>query len=156
MFDSLINRKRKPIRYPAAKRFLWFHPHFHKYSEHITLNENFTFTKRTDGGDFVIRACKLNLVESLEKRFLARAVTNVVHADGLEHAVDTIAANIRGKIYGIEQGAKALIRRFNLNMVEAETVLQTKLTDSVDADIKVREDLRRMFRVVNARPPLKS
>ncbi len=113
-----------PIEYPTEENFQWFHPHYHRYNEHIIRTPEWTFIKKTPQGDFTIRACKLDVPEQLEKRFLARAIANLVHSDSLEDALKLVCTSMKAEYYGIQQAAEALHRHCNLPMDEGLALIE--------------------------------
>jgi hypothetical protein len=56
--------------YPnSAAPFLWVHPHFHNYSEHILIHEAWVYEANAGSreGDAVISKCKLTLLSGIER-----------------------------------------------------------------------------------------
>lgn len=122
-----------PIQYPSDEDFEWFHPHYHRYDEHIFRTPEWTFIHKSTQGDFTIRACKLDNPEQLNKRFLARAKANIVHSDSLRDALNLVCSSIRAKYYGTKQAADVLNQHCNLPQEEAEALIQI-WTESMDSD----------------------
>src|SRR5690349_14502706 len=124
-FDPFGPRdKISPIQYPNEVDFEWFHPHFHRYGDHITRTPEWTFIHKTPQGDFTIRACKLDLPEQLEKRFLARAMANLEHSDSLRDALNLVCASLKAKYYGMTQAADALYKHCKLPLDEGKALIQ--------------------------------
>lgn len=68
-FDPLLIRPDWNTVYPdSGESFLWIHPHFHSYSDHIRITEHWLYERRTHEGDAVIRVCKLDKAEVLARR----------------------------------------------------------------------------------------
>ncbi|WP_323923947.1 HNH endonuclease family protein [Aeromonas veronii] len=59
---------------PAA--FSWVHPHFHLYSEHISISRGWVFKYLTNEGKNTIDGVKLNDVGEIERRALAEKLEN--------------------------------------------------------------------------------
>lgn len=127
-FDALRNRVKIPMRYPRNNRFLWVHPQLHRYSAHIKISENFTYSSTTSEGLAVIGVCKLDQAEELTKRFLARARSSTDHAGGFANAVSAHAVSIRSKYYGLEQGATALSEKYLIDYDESKKLIELKIS----------------------------
>ncbi|OFA05654.1 HNH endonuclease [Duganella sp. HH101] len=57
-------------RYPtSAATFLWVHPHFHDYSDHILIHDAWVYEAKggSPEGDAVIGKCKLALLSGIER-----------------------------------------------------------------------------------------
>lgn len=101
---------RSPISQPAAyprkaKHFLWVHPHFHLYSDHLTIHEGWIYeaNNQSQEGQAVIRACKLDLLKDKERKNRKISVST---AQSLEQAIKAAIANIPN--VGIDQLCKEL------------------------------------------------
>lgn len=131
-----------PIQYPNDTDFEWFHPHYHRYEQHIFRTPEWTFIHLTTQGDFTIRACKLDNPEQLSKRFLARAKANVMHSTSLRDALHLVCSSINAKYYGINQAASALNQKCNLPKEEAQALIELWMesmnSDNLDVIAKAR------------------
>jgi 5-methylcytosine-specific restriction endonuclease McrA len=113
-FDPLLDRGTSPLKYPGKGKFFWFHPHFDLYSDHIKINENFTFTKITEQGGAVITACGMDDAKLLAERFLSRAESTVVrnkHAK-FDQLVNAVSNDIVQQKFGVEQGLASLMKEY--------------------------------------------
>ena len=153
-FDPLKNRTRKIVRFPAEKNFLWFHPHYHTYSNHIRFNENCTFTRESDQGENVIEACGLADSEGLKRRFLSQAQSIVgrTKGDGLKESVRTLALNIVQRNISIEQAASALSHTWQFPLAEAIALIAAwKSHFENDDDSALKQRANRALEVVTAK-----
>ena len=76
-YDGLLNRAQpRPLAvYPIRGQIRWVHPQLHSYSQHIEVNEDFVYIALTDEGSCVISVCRLDRVEVLQSKFLAKAIS---------------------------------------------------------------------------------
>lgn len=109
-YDARIDRISDP---PAAystdpNDYLWVHPYFHKYSEHIELVRGYVFrvVDGSENGDAVITVCGLKGIASLESNAIEMQVKS---SNGLESALMNLWAN---PLLDDAQGASALIAAF--------------------------------------------
>jgi 5-methylcytosine-specific restriction endonuclease McrA len=128
-FDPLFIRPWHEDLYPSdANYFLWVHPHFHTYSDHIRITKEWLYQAITYEGQALIKVCKLDRAEVLARRkqveaYAAqttnmRAFLNVVSANQLEVNPDT-CKDILTKKYGVgEKDAVALIDAWFAHGVE--------------------------------------
>ena len=127
-FDPLKERAVDITKYPTGatvnKLITWYHPHFHEYARHIERTPEWTFLKCSDEGDFTIRACKLDILAELDKRFRARAVANMNHSPTVKDALYAIVSSIRSQRYGVEQAIFALQESCQLSRSEAKQLLE--------------------------------
>ena len=73
-FDPLFIRPYWSGEYPdTALQFLWVHPHFHSYSDHVHITDKWLYVARSYEGDTLIRVCKLDKSEVLARRKLVDA-----------------------------------------------------------------------------------
>ncbi|TKC87909.1 HNH endonuclease [Trinickia terrae] len=73
-FDPLLIRPFWSSTYPANKdEFLWVHPYFHKYSDHVRITRKWLYEARSFEGKALIKVCKLDNSEVLARRKLIGA-----------------------------------------------------------------------------------
>ncbi|RXV67311.1 hypothetical protein D1006_18670 [Burkholderia stabilis] len=94
--DLLVSALAAAAAYPQGlDDYLWVHPYFHKYSDHIRIREGMLFEavgaiKQRERGEAVIGMCKLNTISGVERR---RAGEIAIHAANVINAItDTIGA----------------------------------------------------------------
>lgn len=74
-FDPLeVRGLNPPSDYPTwSGSFRWIHPYFDKYSDHIRITDHRLYVKVTKKGWAVIKACKLDEAETLNRSIAAEA-----------------------------------------------------------------------------------
>lgn len=155
-FDPLANRATSCLKYPKGlTSFIWFHPHIHKYSDHIKISENMLFSKVTRGGGYVIHACKLNQSKTIENKFTVRAITLARHAPNLRVAVLSLSSAVVSGTFGREQAITALTDIFRLKIAEAEALLGDWIPYVKKDSILLRERAKRALTAVSRKLALR-
>lgn len=125
-FDPLLDRTRPVSSYPSKGDFCWFHPHYERYSSHIRISSEFTFTQITVEGGTVIDICGLADPESLAQRFASRAeATTVRNAKAtLQKLLNTLSSDIAQKKYGMSHAVAELVTKRDLDAATASSLVQ--------------------------------
>lgn len=87
-FDPLeVRGLNPPSDYPTwSGSFRWVHPYFDRYSDHILITDRRLYVKVTKKGWAVIKACKLDEAETLNRSIAAEAFSAKYH--GIADALD--------------------------------------------------------------------
>lgn len=125
MHDALRNRNqaRPLVVYPAAPDLIWFHPQYDSYGQHITIDDEFEFTGKTDGGRAVIVECGLDRSEVLAQKFLARAVSRAAHSTSFRHKLETLGDGVRTLYWSKTHAATALAKGSPISQQKAVQLL---------------------------------
>ncbi|HDS1747800.1 MULTISPECIES: HNH endonuclease domain-containing protein [Pseudomonas] len=94
--------------YPPPGSILWFYPYSHRYSDHISRTENWTYKRLSHQGEAVIRVCKLDKAEVLASRFAIRALIQAKRSKNARTAFTSLAAHVHDEVCSIEQAVDAL------------------------------------------------
>ncbi|MEX3998748.1 HNH endonuclease [Paraburkholderia sp. EG285A] len=155
-FDPLANRASSCIKYPSGlTSFTWFHPHIHRYSDHIKISKNMLFSRVTRGGAYVIYACKLNESTTIENKFAVRAKTQARHAPKLRVAMFALSAGILSGTYGMEQAKEALVDIFKLKVGEADVLLRDWIAFANASNSRVSERAERALTALSGKLALR-
>lgn len=130
LHDALRNRSqaRPLVGYPVAADLIWFHPQHDQYSKHITIDDEFGFTGKTEEGRAVISECGLDQAEILERKFYARAFSRAVHAASFRRRLETLADGVRSLYFSKAHAARALAEHSSIALQEARQLLERFLT----------------------------
>lgn len=110
-YDPRRNRANTPKAYPkSANSFIWVHPHFHAYRDHIQIQKGFIYrqAKNSPNGGAVIDVCDLANVAAVELRARERAVKG---AKSLTKAILGLAPHVDH--WSDQQLISFLLARFN-------------------------------------------
>lgn len=138
MYDPLADRTQaRPLKaYPDAAGLAWYHPQFSNYSDHISIDRNFLFTGKTDGGKAVVKECGLDRTEVLEKKFLARAKARARSAVTLRDVVDNLLTGIRSEVFSEVYAQRALAGECSISEKEAGLLLSLAETARTAAELE--------------------
>ncbi len=65
---SLVFASTAAVDVLPSSKYRWVHPHFHNYSEHMSLSVGWVFTPLTSQGRRTVRGLDLNALEAIERR----------------------------------------------------------------------------------------
>lgn len=155
-FDPLTNRGSSCAKYPKGMTaFTWFHPHIHKYSDHIKISKNMLFSRITRGGAYVIHACKLNQSSTIENKFTARAITQVRNAPNLRVAIGSLSTSIASGNLGEAQAKAALTQCFQLKAPEADALLAAWVPHVATSNSRLRIRAERALAAISRKLQLR-
>lgn len=119
-FDPLANRSATPNTLPASyKDYEWVHPHFAKYSECISINENWLYSWLNLKGKYTIQACKLDRSEVLARRLASEALAS--QSKNLNHYLFSLTGRIDE--IGHRDIVRSLCDRFDLTEETASKIV---------------------------------
>lgn len=130
MYDGLADRAQaRPLaKYPKAKDFVWFHPHYEDYAAHITIDDNFGFTGQSDGGRAVISECGLDRAEVLENKFGARAYSRARHSKSVKKTLDAMASGVEELAFSRAHAVRSMSKTCSISLAIASQLLHRRLT----------------------------
>lgn len=141
-YDSLLSRAtgKAPIRYPRESRFMCFHPHYHNYSAHIAIDENFFYKHLTERGRVLLKICGLMKVENIEKKFAPAARKVTIPGRDLYSVVRSLTMQLEERNFGLGHAIDALITNRKLSNIDARKIISqcSKCVTQQDLDLLKR------------------
>lgn len=137
-YDSLNKRAAGKTlkRYPSEVRFNCYHPHYHCYTTHIEIDENFIYSYLTEKGRVLLKICGLTKVEVLEKKFAPAACMITLPGRELYAVVASLVDNIERKCFGLSHAINALKANRKLTETEASDLIERGKNCVSEEDIK--------------------
>lgn len=123
--------------YPDVSSILWFYPYAHCYSDHISLSDNWLYTRITDEGEFVIKACRLDRAEALSSRTTARALIKARQAGSLRDAVMDLTGDVKAQRCSFDQAAHALAAALAVDQELASMLIKLWIDFRNSGDIQL-------------------
>lgn len=105
--------------------YTWVHPHLHRYSEHISIDQDWVYRGKTDEGDAMIWTCKLDTAEVVARRRTAE--TLAAQSESVEEFF--ILYGPMAASEGRHKGVAVFSARFNLDNVTAERLCDLCIAD---------------------------
>lgn len=109
--SSVVASLQPLVALPDLSKYRWVHPHFHSYSEHLSLSKAWVFAPLSKEGRRTINGLDLNGIEMLERRKLEErsaseggrlarlvAILGEVSDDRAKELSDAIAAAVRRRM----------------------------------------------------------
>ncbi|MEE4069273.1 hypothetical protein [Pseudomonas viridiflava] len=124
--DPLLDRSLgyESDAYPALGSILWFYPYSHRYSDHISRTENWTYKQLSRQGEAVIRVCKLDKAEVLASRFAIRALIQAKRSKNARAAFTSLAAHVHDEVCSMEQAVDALSGTLDISAEICEKLIE--------------------------------
>jgi hypothetical protein len=119
-FDTLLDRAAVVARYPAdGGSFLWVHPYFHTYSDHVRITDEWLYQSLSDEGAALIKICKLDEAEVIARRRAAEAY--VSQSRDLSSVLFKFSAHYDRLTR--QESRSAISARFGISIEDADTLV---------------------------------